>query len=87
MTASLMPPGSALLRTRVDIRNEAQSQDLLRSLTRGQRLQDGRQGLAESGPQLRDGVDGLPRRKPGTVGLPGRAALPLPHAAGQPRHL
>ncbi len=31
--------GSALLRTRVDIRNEAQSQDLLRSLTRGQRLQ------------------------------------------------
>lgn len=30
---------SALLRTRVDIRNEAQSQDLLRSLTRGQRLQ------------------------------------------------
>lgn len=31
--------GSALLRTRVDIRNEAQSQDLLRSLTRGQKLQ------------------------------------------------
>lgn len=31
--------GSALLRTRVDIRNEAQNQDLLRSLARGQRLQ------------------------------------------------
>lgn len=31
--------GSALLRTRVDIRNESQSQDLLRSLTRGQKLQ------------------------------------------------
>jgi uncharacterized membrane-anchored protein len=30
---------SALLRTRVDIRNEAQSQDLLRSLARGQKLQ------------------------------------------------